>query len=431
MSSTAYPALGFDPAPGDVAQVERLVSQLRTTGSELTSIRNEIRAIGRMDGAWVGKSATAFVDQLGELPGYLDRATSSTDTALRALGGWQRDLEEFERMGRVYEQRAEEARQRVAAARASLTTLPETTPDMSDQQVQELQERTQAAQQSVNAADAELSEIVSSAQRMLDEHQARASEVAALVRTAADEAPPDPSWWEEIGNFFEDVGEFFVNIADAVVTWVKTHGELLKLIGDLLADIALVVGLVAIALGGPLTWVIAAGLLSLGAFAFHGVADSVGAEVSTKTLVYDALGVFAAGLGVGGKLIAASGMRMAAAGSRTMRSVSVLRHPFVKLAGARTLVKGRVVAFGGRVMARSGDELTKLGTVGSVRSELVSRGPSWKAIPVIGSGANLIEYFTDDSEATATGRGSVSTAGTAFADRLAALRAPLQATPAG
>lgn len=437
MSAGTYPALGFDPAPGDPAEVGALVSTLRSTGAELTNVRNEIRAIGQVNGAWIGRAATAFVDQLGELPKYLDRATGSTDTALRALASWEHELVDFERRARVYEQRAEEARQRAAAARSTLNGLPGPGSQMTQRQLDELQQRTQAAQRSFQAAEDELSQILRAAHDMLGEHQARAGQVATQVRRAADNAPPDPGLFDAMLSGLQAIGDGFAWVAGKVQNFLEEHAELFKLIGDVLADLAMVVGIVALFVSGPFGWLVAAGVLSGLAMLSHGLAKAGGAEVSTTTLVLDGLGVLAAGAGIAGGLIAASGARTVRAGRALRASTSgSLRHPSTwlptvgtKLRGFRTSAKGHVVSFGGKSVKGTGDVVTVGSTVTTAGTDLYRKGPSWKDIPVVGSGAALIDHFTDDRSETSRGRGSVQSAGKAFADTAAANRAAPRTAP--
>lgn len=409
-----YAALGFDPAPGDVSQVAGLVSTLRSVAAEVGGVRSDLQAIGQVGGAWIGQSATAFVGTIGELPTYLDRASNSTDTALRALSNWQQELEDFQRRGRTYEHRAEEAKQRIASARTALNATPEADAGMSERQATDLHDRAVAAQRAVGAADDELAVILGAARDMLGEHQARADQVARLVRRAADDAPPEPGFWDRIASGLQSIGDFLADIANNIAEWVREHAELFKQIGDLLADLALIVGIVALFVTtGPI--LIAAGALALGALAFHAAAMAGGhEEVTASTLVLDALGVVSAGLGV-------AGLRLVQAGRATM-------------AGARwfnvgTKLRGFVDLAAGKTMVWQGNLITGGGSAASMGVELHDQGPGWRDIPVVGPTAGLVDYFTDDDPKTARGPASVNSAGRAFTETVASHR-PRAAAPA-
>lgn len=63
-----YPALGFDPAPGAVARVSEVATNLGTVARELGEAYSDISQIGRSGGIWEGEAAEAFQGQVGELP---------------------------------------------------------------------------------------------------------------------------------------------------------------------------------------------------------------------------------------------------------------------------------------------------------------------------------------------------------------------------
>jgi hypothetical protein len=349
----------------------------------------------------------------------LDRASNSTDAALRALSNWQQELEDFQRRGRTYEHSAEEARQRIASARAALNAVPESDAGTSEQQVTDLHNRTLAAQRAVGAADDELAVILGAARNMLGEHQTRANHVARLVRQAADDAPPEPGFWERIASGLQSIGEFLADLPNNVAEWVREHAELFKQIGDLLADLALIVGIVALFVTtGPIliaAGALALGALALGALAFHAIAMAGGhEEVTASTLVLDALGVASAGLGV-------AGLRLVQAGRATM-------------AGARwfnvgTKLRGFVDLAAGKTMVWQGNLITGGGSAASMGVELHDQGPGWRDIPVVGPIAGLVDYFTDDDPKTARGPASVNSAGRAFTETVASHR-PRAAAPA-
>jgi hypothetical protein len=56
----AYPALGFDPAPGATERIGALATDLGSVASELGAARQALMGIGRSGGIWQGDAAEAF-----------------------------------------------------------------------------------------------------------------------------------------------------------------------------------------------------------------------------------------------------------------------------------------------------------------------------------------------------------------------------------
>lgn len=59
MSETDYPALGFDPLPGDPEALQAMIERTRGFSQRLTSMADYLRRMGRPEG-WSGEAAEAF-----------------------------------------------------------------------------------------------------------------------------------------------------------------------------------------------------------------------------------------------------------------------------------------------------------------------------------------------------------------------------------
>lgn len=410
-----YPNLGFDPAPGDTAAVARLVFTLRSVGAEVTGVRTELHGIGRANSSWVGQSATAFTGALGELPKYLDKASDSTSAALRALDSWLQELGDFQRRARIYEDRAAEARRRIASVRAAVDALPAVGPGMTDQQVGELHDRTVAAHRAVGEADGELQAVIGEAQRMLDDHRSRSDEVGRLVRQAADDAPPEPGFFDKIMDGLQAVGDFFVGFGQMIADFIEEHADLFKQIGDVLADLAMVVGVIALFVaGGPILW--AALALSAAALAFHATAMAGGADVTWETLALDGLGVVSAAAGL-------KGLSMVRAGRAAKAGTSLWRP-----SQWGTRIQANLTIAGGKVSQWSGNAFTVGGTAESVRLKVRDEAFGVRSIPGVSPTAGIVDHFIDDAPAAAGGPAPVNSAGEAFAGAVAANRSQSRVT---
>ncbi|MEU8352037.1 putative T7SS-secreted protein [Streptomyces sp. NPDC048845] len=312
MSSDKYPHLGFDPAPGDLETVRLLVAAVGKVSRDGGTAQTQLGKIGTSDGIWVGKSADAFTDSVSKIPPYLKKALDSLGDAHRALASWETSLDGFQARARKLEEEAATAAKQVSSAKTSLTGLPENTSGMSKK---ELEKDKKGKEKAVDTADAELEAIRNRAHTLNTEYNTAAGSVARTVRNAADDAPPEPGWFDDL---VDAVSEFVSDAWDTL-----TDPNFWKLVGDLLADIAMVIGVIclfAIPFGGIAGLAMIGLIVGAGALASHGIALAGGAEgVTWQTLAWDAAGVFAGGVGLAGARLAQAGRALVQSG-RTLRA---------------------------------------------------------------------------------------------------------------
>ncbi|MFD2399479.1 WXG100 family type VII secretion target [Prauserella oleivorans] len=113
MSAANYPALGFDPARGNVGTVRNLAKQMSDTATYAREAHEVLRSIESKKDVWTGEASRAFAERLGELPGYVDSAHTSLRDAGKALNTWGDRLEAHQKRARELE---EQARQAIDAA---------------------------------------------------------------------------------------------------------------------------------------------------------------------------------------------------------------------------------------------------------------------------------------------------------------------------
>lgn len=83
-----YPALGFDPAGGDVAAVRELATEIAASGVYASEAREALKTVQSHEDVWQGEAAQAFADELGHLPEYVGKAGTSMELAGTALTRW-------------------------------------------------------------------------------------------------------------------------------------------------------------------------------------------------------------------------------------------------------------------------------------------------------------------------------------------------------
>ncbi|WP_030231262.1 putative T7SS-secreted protein [Streptomyces sp. NRRL S-455] len=312
MSSDSYPALGFDPAPGNPGNVDSLAARTKKAATALDNAQNSIK---RLTGnvTWAGDAASAFSKKVGELPRYLKDSQEAMSTASSELSKWRAALADYQSTARTYEAQAKQAKGHVASADKAkdaatnrynqaasdpafrLSRQYFTGPALQDAQakidaasarLQQADGDLSAASARLNQAERELEEIIKRAEHLLEEHQAQARGVAGHLRKATENAP-DPGFWERLGDQFQKLGH-------AIQEWCARHKDLLKTIGDWLSNISAVLGILALLtlwcppLSGALA--LAGAGLSAGALLAHGAAKLGGADIGLTDLAGDALG---------------------------------------------------------------------------------------------------------------------------------------------
>jgi hypothetical protein len=163
-----FPALGFDPAPG---QPELLAAEARRAGAAARSLAESAAAVARLDADWTGDASVAFRARLGDLPRDLGLASAAHREVGWALDGYADGLALRRRRADELERRADERRQ---------LGVPAT-------------------------------DVLAEARVLLGEHRAAAREAAARVRAAAD--PP----YREPGVLARATG--------AVRHWIAGHAD--------------------------------------------------------------------------------------------------------------------------------------------------------------------------------------------------------------
>lgn len=216
----AYPVLGFDPAPGATDRVGALAADLESVATELGSARQALMRTGHSGGIWQGDAAEAFRDKLGELPDYLDKTNRSLGDAARTLDQWSADLTSMQTTAARYEAEAVQTLHRLRTAESSpdLALAGQTFAD--EAALARAQARYDAATAELNIASQELDAIRGLARRLLSQHDSLVSEVAAALRRAKDEAPPEPGLFDRLIDGFVDG---ITNLASA--HWVRCRSS--------------------------------------------------------------------------------------------------------------------------------------------------------------------------------------------------------------
>ena len=232
---TGYVALGFDPAPGDAAEVARLGRETARVAGELHQLDRDLQRLGSA-AAWQGTAGHCFRSAVGELPAHLRRAEDSFGHAARALTGWADLLADLQVEARAAERAAADALARLRAARAHAADVPAGGADPAAWVAAE-----QAAARAVREAEAALERARARGRQVQEQAEAGAARAERAVREAARTAPPEPGLLERIGDSLVD-GVQALN--EAVGDWVRENADAIAAVTDVLSTVAFVAGFV-------------------------------------------------------------------------------------------------------------------------------------------------------------------------------------------
>ncbi|WP_235095787.1 putative T7SS-secreted protein [Streptomyces sp. A1-5] len=114
MTTRDFPALGFNPAPGDLGSVDAVTGKLDAAKRPMDSAHAVLSLIGKGDGQWQGEAASAFAENVGDLPKYVSDSRDAMRDAVTQLRSWHTALSSYQSKGRQYESEAAAAKQTVA-----------------------------------------------------------------------------------------------------------------------------------------------------------------------------------------------------------------------------------------------------------------------------------------------------------------------------
>lgn len=310
-----FPALGFDPAPGDPEELARLSRDTARAAREVDALADELRRLTTLDDWWCGVAADSLTIALGRLPQQLEVAHESFGTVASRLSDWVATLGDLQAQARAAEQDAAEALARLRAAQASAPTgLPPTSggPEAFMAHLQAVR----ASARAVDAAERALAAARARGEAVQERARAGASRVEHAVRDAARAAPPEPGWLERVGeSIVDDVRRLNAQAAALVHTYHKQ----IAAFTDLVSTAAFVAGFIP-GVGAPL-------LLVLGGVALAG--NGVLAAYTDERDLAD-VGLAATSFGLAGAAAAAGRAAKAARAVETGAPVEKLPSMFTK-----------------------------------------------------------------------------------------------------
>ena len=249
MGRREFPALGFDPAPGDAGAVEAAARHVDVAARTFGRAAGDLARLN--SSTWTGEAAESFRGQLKDLPRDVDLAAQAHQTAARTLTNYGTDLLIRQRRADELESRAEELRRRQHAAIAEVNRVAAQRAPAGSPELAALRVHYRAAKSRADILGSELQQVVADARRLYGEHRTAAQSAALLIRGAS-EAP-----YREPGRL--------ARALSAVKKWIADHADVLADISTVLKGVSAVLGVLSLVPGLQFLapFAIAAGALAL------------------------------------------------------------------------------------------------------------------------------------------------------------------------
>lgn len=272
MTDYDFPALGFDPAPGNL---ERLRSTTETTRQYADTLGRHRDGMQRLHtDSWKGGAAEAFRSQAKDLPRDLGRAHDAHRAVADALGTYLEALTNGTQRGRDLEQQAAEALRRQQNAQQTASQLGSMQVATDDPRRPQLEAQyAQAGRDAQQFAD-QLAQLRAQAKTLFGTMQQEADRAAQRVQTASDAPYEVPAWWQRA--------------LDAVKNWIRKNANVLKGISNTLKWVSAVAALLSFI---PVVGVVFAGIAMTAAVVALGIDIAVKAATgkgSWKAIALDA-----------------------------------------------------------------------------------------------------------------------------------------------
>jgi Papain fold toxin 1, glutamine deamidase len=342
MATREFPALGFDPAPGDAAAVASAAADVKGAGTMFSDASENVSKLN--SSAWTGDAADAFRGQLKDLPRDLDLAATSHRTAAQTLTDWSSGLTGRQRRAADLEARAADLRRQEQSAVAEVNRLAGQTAPKDSPEFTRLKDQYDGARSHANSVGSQLQDVIAEARRLHGEHQSAASHAAGTIDNLADAPYKEPGWLSRAWN--------------SVKGWIADHADVLAKISSVLKGVSAVLGVLSLV----------PGLQFLAPFAVAAGAIALGIDVAIKLATgkgsWTAIGIDAALTFLpGGKILdglkgvkaAVAGEKGLVAGERALVGGEKLLAEGEDVAGALSKIKGNPTTGVGSTAVHAGN----------------------------------------------------------------------------
>jgi uncharacterized protein YukE len=200
VTKRSFPALGFDPTPGDTESVQAVLLSLsralRTIAATLPRLEEAAKITDDAD--WGGSAAEEFSDHGDDLPQGLGKGAEAMGKAAESLGKWGGQMKANQDKAEDLEDKARKLKKQIAAADDAVSSAAGAIPR--DSGSPNYDTRYNAFLGAVDAAadlDAQLQKVIDDAHRLEAKHLREADAAADGIRDGSDDAfkPENDAWY--------------------------------------------------------------------------------------------------------------------------------------------------------------------------------------------------------------------------------------------
>jgi hypothetical protein len=228
-----FPALGFDPAPGDAGAVASAAGDVEGAARLFTDASGNVARLN--SSGWTGEAADAFRGQLKDLPRDLDLAARSHQTTARTLSDYSSALQTRQRRAADLETRAAELRRQQQAAIGEVNRLAAQRAPEGSTELANLRTQYNSARSRAGGLGSDLEGVIAEARRLNGEHRNAAASAARTIRDVADAPYKEPGWLSRAW--------------DSVKSWISEHADVLQQISSVLKGVSAVLGVLSLVPG--------------------------------------------------------------------------------------------------------------------------------------------------------------------------------------
>jgi hypothetical protein len=200
MSGRSFPALGFDPTPGETSSVQTVLTAMMRTKAAIDQTIPRLQEAAQItdDADWGGSAAEEFSDHGDDLPMGLGKGSEAITQAAEALGKWMAKMTANQAKADQLEAKAKKLKQQIETANDAVTSAAGAIPrDTSHPQYDARYSAFLGAVDQAADLDTQLKQVIDDAHRLEAKHLREANAAAEGIRGGSDDAfkPENDSWY--------------------------------------------------------------------------------------------------------------------------------------------------------------------------------------------------------------------------------------------
>lgn len=191
MSRPGFPALGFDPTPGEVSDVTATAMRVARANQMIAVVLPRLQEACQIadDSDWGGSAAEEFSDHGDDLPLGLGKGAEAMAVVADALNKWSTTMATNQREADRLESEAKKAKKALETALDEQTEAASRIPrDSTSKEYQQRYNAFLTAVDAVGTARDKLEKLRADARDLEEKHLRQANETADAIRTSPDDA---------------------------------------------------------------------------------------------------------------------------------------------------------------------------------------------------------------------------------------------------